>query len=469
MSTAPTLGSHPSDADLTSFVRNETTAEQSESIEKHLRTGCALCLFGMRDKIEAAAPQDESSLTVAALSAEDESARVPSASQLVNRIRKAEQKALMVEVERTVSPSLIAELMLRPPIGRRETVRGSRRYKLLGLSEILREESRVEARRDVARSLELAELAAEVADCLSTAFYGSRIVADARALAWAMVGNGQRVAGEFFAAERAFQIASDLLERGTGNATEIAEVQSLLASLRIDQARFKEAIRLLEDAAASYRRLRLSNLEGRAIFKMGNAAAYSGEPSHALHLFEACLELIDPEESPKMALWAHHNIALALHDSGASHEANEYLRDIGPLYDHFPEDRIIHIQRRWLEGLVLTGMGRADEGIKLLSEIRRLFIEEERAYDTAQVTLDLAGVLLDAGQTDEVKRLVREMYPVFRSQDVHRQAIAALVLFEQAVTTEAATVALARDVGRYLTRARNNPYLRFEPTGSQAD
>jgi hypothetical protein len=61
------------------------------------------------------------------------------------------------------------------------------------------------------------------------------------------------------------------------------------------------------------------------------------------------------------------------------------------------------------------------------------------------------------------------MYPIFRSQDVHRQAIAALVLFEQAVTQEAATVALARDVGRYLARARNNPYLRFDTAGSRED
>ena len=57
------------------------------------------------------------------------------------------------------------------------------------------------------------------------------------------------------------------------------------------------------------------------------------------------------------------------------------------------------------------------------------------------------------------------MYPIFRSQDVHRQALAALVLFKQAAMTEAATVGLARQVADYLTRARNNPYLPFEPAG----
>jgi tetratricopeptide (TPR) repeat protein len=389
--------------------------------------------------------------------------------KIEDHVERAERKALLVEVEGTIAPDLIAELMLRSPSSRREVVRGSRRYKLLGLSEALREESRREARRDVARALELAELAAEVADCLSTRYYGPRLVADSRALAWAMVGNSHRVAGEYFAAERAFRTASDLLERGTGNPTEISEVQVLLASLRIEQAQFNIAIRLLEEAAATYRQLGLRQQEAKAIFKMGNAAILAGEPERSLELFDACLDLLDTEDNPKMVLLAHHNIATALNDSGAAEEAHAYLESLSSQYDEYPEDRTIQIQRQWLEGLILAGIGRTDESIDKLTRIRRLFVEEDQAYDTAQVTLDLSGILLAAGETNEVKRLVQEMYPIFRSQDVHRQAIAALVLFEQAVTQEAATVALARDVGRYLARARNNPYLRFEPAGSRVD
>ncbi len=94
--------------------------------------------------------------------------------------------------------------------------------------------------------------------------------------------------------------------------------------------------------------------------------------------------------------------------------------------------------------------------------MRSIFSEEERAFDNALVTLDLAAVYLQAGKTDEVKRLAEEMYPVFRSQDVHRHAVAALILFKQAATTEAATVGLVRDLSSYLARARNNPYLRYE-------
>lgn len=466
MARTPTFRSHPSDRELTGYADGSSSREEKAHLEEHLRAGCMLCMFAVRDAIE----EITASERIAHEPQTAGEAERPFALASVERhVRRAERKALVVEVEAVVAPSLTAELMLRPPTGRREIVRGSRRYKLLGLSEALRAESLAEARRGVARSLELAELAAEVADCLSTAFYGPRIVADARALAWAMVGNGQRVAGEFFAAERSFHTGSDLLASGTGNPADVAEYQMLLASLRMEQAQFQEAIRLLDAAAATYRQLGLSQSEAKAIFKIGTAAILAGEPERALELFDGCLELLDPEKNAKMVLFAHHNIAHALLDSGAAEEAHQYLKDIFAIYERFTDDRQMHVQRQWLEALVLAGVGRADEAIAELGRIRQLFVEEERAYETAQVTLDLAGVLLADGQTAEVKRLVREMYPVFRSQDVHRQAIAALVLFEQAVTTEAATVALARDVGRYLARARNNPYLRFEPAGSRAD
>ncbi len=466
MARTPTFRSHPCDRELIGFADGSASDEERANVEEHLRAGCMLCMFALRDAIEESAGSER----MAHEPMTSGGAERPFAlASVEGHVRRAERKALVVEVEAVVAPSLIAELMLRPSAGRREVVRGSRRYKLLGLSEALRAESLEEAHRDVARSIEFAELAAEVADCLSTRFYGSRIVADARALAWAMVGNSQRVAGELFAAERSFHTASDLLEGGTGNPTEVAELQMLLASLRMEQAQFKEAIRLLDSAAVTYRQLGLSQSEARAIFKIGTAAILAGEPERALELFDGCLELLDPEKNAKMVLFAHHNIAHALLDSGAAEEAHQYLQDILPFYERVPEDRQIHVQRRWLEALVLAGVGRSDEAIAKLGRIRQLFVEEERAYDTAQVTLDLAGVLLAVGHTAEVKGLVREMYPVFRSQDVHRQAIAALVLFEQAVTAEAATVALARDVGRYLARARNNPYLRFEPAGSQAD
>ena len=49
------------------------------------------------------------------------------------------------------------------------------------------------------------------------------------------------------------------------------------------------------------------------------------------------------------------------------------------------------------------------------------------AYDAAIVSMDLALLYLRQRRTAELKTLAKEMLPIFRSQDVHREAVAALV------------------------------------------
>jgi len=53
--------------------------------------------------------------------------------------------------------------------------------------------------------------------------------------------------------------------------------------------------------------------------------------------------------------------------------------------------------------------------------------------------------------------------PIFRSRDVHREAIAALIVFQRAAASEQATQALVEELAAYLRRAANQPGLPFEP------
>ena len=66
------------------------------------------------------------------------------------------------------------------------------------------------------------------------------------------------------------------------------------------------------------------------------------------------------------------------------------------------------------------------------------------------------------GRTAEVREIAEEMLWIFKAQEVHREALAALRLFCEAAQQETATVALARQVERYLRRAQLDPGLRFE-------
>ena len=82
-------------------------------------------------------------------------------------------------------------------------------------------------------------------------------------------------------------------------------------------------------------------------------------------------------------------------------------------------------------------------------------------YDEALALLEEAVLLLEGGQTAEVKGLARDLTRVFKSKGVHREALAALRLFHQAALREDATVDLARRLLRYLFRARYDQGLRF--------
>jgi hypothetical protein len=53
------------------------------------------------------------------------------------------------------------------------------------------------------------------------------------------------------------------------------------------------------------------------------------------------------------------------------------------------------------------------------------------------------------------------MLPVFRSRDVPREALAALIVFQQAAEMEQLTLGLVEEVASYLKRARTDSSLRF--------
>jgi hypothetical protein len=82
-------------------------------------------------------------------------------------------------------------------------------------------------------------------------------------------------------------------------------------------------------------------------------------------------------------------------------------------------------------------------------------------YDAALVTLELAVVFLREGTTAMVKTLAAHMKPIFQSQGVHREAMAALTLFRKAAEQEKATLDLAERLVTYLRKARNEPELKF--------
>ncbi|HET9225100.1 MAG TPA: hypothetical protein VFR31_00415, partial [Thermoanaerobaculia bacterium] len=78
------------------------------------------------------------------------------------------------------------------------------------------------------------------------------------------------------------------------------------------------------------------------------------------------------------------------------------------------------------------------------------------------VSLELASLYAEQGRTEDLKRLAKEMLPIFSSLQIHREALAALAFLRQAIETEKASLEMVTSVAAYLRRARHNPELRFE-------
>ena len=123
-----------------------------------------------------------------------------------------------------------------------------------------------------------------------------------------------------------------------------------------------------------------------------------------------------------------------------------------PLYRQFPEPWV-QLRLLWLHGDIAAGKGDLTAAERAYRQTREGFITHRMGYDTAMVSLDLAILYLGKGRTADVQRLAEEMLPIFQAQDVNREALAALHLFQEAARRQELTVEKVREVAAWLRRA----------------
>jgi hypothetical protein len=70
--------------------------------------------------------------------------------------------------------------------------------------------------------------------------------------------------------------------------------------------------------------------------------------------------------------------------------------------------------------------------------------------------MDLAVFYLRRERTGDVRRLAEEMLPILAAQDVHREALAALVLFQEAARRDELTIARVREITAGLRETRGH-------------
>ncbi len=442
---------HPDRMALEQFSRGEASGNEERWVEDHLRSGCAVCQREVDALLVRMLGPD-----FAPPAAEPD----PMDAGWDRLVVLLEKRLAVASAERREAPRLVAELLGFPPRERRILARSSGRFQTLAVCELVIEKSFDERFGDNSR--ELAELGLLLAAQLDGERYGRSVVKDLQARAWAYLGNARRLAFDLPGAEEALAEAERLVETGSADPLEEARILDLRASLLSDQGRFEQAAELLDLVIDIYDNLREPHRKGRAMISKGLFLGYAGWPEEAIPVIRRGLSLVDWEAEPRLVLMARHNLAWCLNDCGRGQEAWGLLQRLRHAYAEF-DDPWTRLRFVWLSGLVQANLGHVAEAEENLNEVRRLLLAEGRGYDAALATLDVADLYLRAGRSAEVKRLAGEMFTLFHSKDIHRQATAALAVFQQAAEMETATPRLVRDIAAYLRRARRNPALRYAP------
>jgi hypothetical protein len=147
---------------------------------------------------------------------------------------------------------------------------------------------------------------------------------------------------------------------------------------------------------------------------------------------------------------------------GRYREASRRLAEQAPLYVRFGDPATLTL-RGWLEGKIARGLGRPEEAERHLVSARNASLSQNLGYDAALVTLDLASLYQEQGRPAAVKPLATAMGRIFESREVHREAAAALILFQRAAREQRLTAAFLTELRAYLERARGDAGCRFAP------
>lgn len=306
---------------------------------------------------------------------------------------------------------------------------------------------------DAARMRRVAEAAVELADALPREAAPAALIEDARAEAHACLANSLRINGELLHAEEAWPRAERHLAAGTGDPLLAAKLAQYKGSLRVDQHRPEEAATLFREAYAAYARLGERELAGRAAIALGIAHRKLGRFGEAIRSTLEAGRLVSRGTDVALPLIAMQNLVHYLHDAGFNEHAAGLLERIRDLVEENAGNLTL-LRLRFLEGKIAAGLGKQVEARAALNAVRREFLAKGMLYDAALVALELAALYAEAGWTFEVEKLAEEMYPVFISRELPREASATLLLFVDAVNRRAATADLIRSLAADLNSKR---------------
>ena len=280
----------------------------------------------------------------------------------------------------------------------------------------------------------------------------------------AFFANAQKAANDMPLAGVTFTEALRLWEKGkdeTGLLSE-ARLLDLGASVRREQGLIPIALELHAEALA------VAQPAEKGHLLLNHACTFQDDGQHtqALRALAKAAELIDAARQPRLLFGVRFNQAANLVLLGRAAEAAPVVAEVRLLAEALRNDLDL-VKTVWLKANVDAGLGKRQEALDGLTQVRRDFEARSLPYDYALASLDEALLHRQDGRFGEIRALAEEILEIFRAQGAHREAIASMILFQEAAERERVSVALVRRLQSYLSRARNNPTLRFEGGGGE--
>ncbi len=306
-------------------------------------------------------------------------------------------------------------------------------------------EARSERREDPERCLFASTLAVAFAESLRAVQYPEGEVAKVQAEAWAELANARRIVGNFDGAEaalhRAFSVVGDL-----ETAKQIGEVAAFLF---LTIRRFAEAEEILADLQRAYAGIGDTHSAGRVCLRRGTAALYQQNDALALERYLESLRLLDLRRDPALTLAAFHNTIGCSTRLGYFETARDWLARCERLYEESADETDL-LRRRWVEAQIKAGLGDLPGADSSLCAVRAEFQAKGLFYQASLVTLDLCAIWLRRGKFREVSRGVDQAVSSFQTLKFRREALAGLLLLQEAARAEQATVAMVQAAGAEL-------------------
>jgi tetratricopeptide (TPR) repeat protein len=421
---------------LESFLLGKLAGAERKAVVAHLLPGCRRCQ-------RALAPLAQVLFESGSAEAPDDGWRYEFAIRRAMRRVFYDRPGMLAPVE-----PLAAAPLLRMPRPRPAWRRDEEQF---GRCEAALEETRRLGKSDPEEMLALALSNAIYAQHLDPTAFPPGAVHDLQARAYAELGNARRITDDLSGAEADFLRAAQRARMGSGDRLLGAEIVSMAASVYRAARDFDRAFFLLDRAHETYQELGERHLAGRTLINKGIAKGSRGDLPEAIALLRHGLRLLDRERDPVLLLAGVHNLIWFEVDDAHFAEGRALIGTHHDLYHRYG-GRFDVLRLRWLEGRIAAGLGELAEAEALLCEARSGFAEHRLAYVEALVSLDLAALWLRKGRKDEIGALVEEMLGTFRALGIHREAIAVLLMLEEAAAADRLSQALLRSAVARLRR-----------------